>query len=60
LFPRTCKITLQSINYDLLSNMTALPFLVDFDGSGRISFFTFTEKGRTVVQYDLSAPTRTL
>jgi hypothetical protein len=50
-----CAATLQQLDYSLLTNMTAVPFLLDVDGSGHISVLTFTPNGRVILQYDLTA-----
>jgi C4-dicarboxylate transporter len=47
-----CQLTLQTVDFTLLSGMTALPFLVDITGSGNISFYTFSQNARTIVQYN--------
>lgn len=46
-----CKISLQSIDFNKLDNMDALPFLIDITGSGKISFYTFVNNKRNIVQY---------
>ena len=50
-----CNATLQQLDYSLLTNMTAVPFLLDPDGSGHINIFTFTPNGRIILKYDLTA-----
>ena len=55
-----CSISLQNIDFSPLAAMTALPFLADIEGTGRISFFTFGISGRSVVEYELKAPSRAL
>jgi hypothetical protein len=49
--PGNCLISLQALDFSLLSNMSALPFLVDASGSGNISFYTFSSSKRSIVQY---------
>lgn len=46
-----CQIILQTIDFTLLSNMSAVPFLIDSSGSGNISFYTFSNSNRTIVYY---------
>lgn len=55
-----CTISLQPIDHAPLSAMNALPFLADIEGTGHISFFTFSSNARSVVEYDLKAPSRAL
>lgn len=55
-----CQIILQPLDYSLLSNMIAVPFLVDVDGSGTISIFTFTAGGRSVLTYNRTATSLSL